>query len=155
MTKENTKKVDFNETPDAKTYKVAVYGSLRKGLHNWKALEMEDEKYHGEFDSLPLYSLYAVTSSYPGIKLNGTTSVKMEVYEVGEDKLDDLNSLEGYYGPDAATNHYNRTSIDTPFGDAYLYVYNYNTKAGDLIESGDWKDHYETKQQIRRLTNQE
>lgn len=131
------------------TFKVAVYGSLRKGLHNYHALDMDDEEFLGEFDTPPVYSMYAVTGSYPGLKENGSTSIKMEVYEVSGDKLQSLNGLEGYYGPDAKTNFYNRTTIDTPWGDAYLYIYNSSIGNAPLVESGDWKEYF----QIRKMVN--
>jgi gamma-glutamylcyclotransferase (GGCT)/AIG2-like uncharacterized protein YtfP len=151
MTKLKTTDIDFSKGPEAEDFAlVAVYGSLRKGLHNYKALDMEEEEFLGEFDTPPVYSLYAVCPSFPGLKEEGTTSIKMEVYQVGLEKLDDLNGLEGYYGPDAATNMYNRTTISTPWGEAYTYIYNSAVKESNLIENGDWKDYYTMNQLVNK-----
>jgi gamma-glutamylcyclotransferase (GGCT)/AIG2-like uncharacterized protein YtfP len=135
--------IDFSEGPEADNHAlVAVYGSLREGLHNHSALEMADEEQLGMFETPPVYDMYAVSESFPGLKEDGSTSIKMEVYQVTEEKLKDLNSLEGYYGDDAATNLYNRIKIDTPWGKAYTYIYNYSVGKSPLVESGDWTEYY-------------
>ena len=150
MTKVKYSDVDFTEGPDVDgTHKVAVYGSLRTGLHNYHALDMVQEEYLGEFDTPPIYSMYAVSASFPGLKEDGTTSIKMEVFEVSSEKLVELNGLEGYYGPDAATNFYNRKTIDTPWGPAYTYIYNSPIRNAPLVESGDWKEYYK----LNKLVN--
>lgn len=150
MTKLKTTNVDFSEGPETEDYAlVAVYGSLRKGLHNYNALDMDEEEFLGEFDTPPVYSMFAVSPSFPGLLEGGSTSIKMEVFQVSAEKLSDLNGLEGYYTPNAATNMYNRITIDTPWGQAYTYIYNCNVGKSQLVESGDWKEYYN----MRKLVN--
>ena len=153
MTKQKVKyyDADFDEAAGVdRTYKVAVYGSLRKGLHNHHALDMDDEEFLGLFETPPLYSMYAVSSSFPGLKENGSTSIKMEVYEVSSEKLIDLNGLEGYNGPESLTNFYDRIEIDTPWGEAYTYIYNPSVSNSPLVESGDWKEYFEMRKMVNK-----
>ena len=63
------------------TKKIAVYGSLRKDLGNNPILF--GSNFLGEFQTEPIFSLYDL-GWYPGLKPNGNTSIKMEVYEVSE-----------------------------------------------------------------------
>lgn len=122
---------------------VAVYGSLLKGLHNHTAY-LKNAKYIGSFDSEPIYDLYEV-SSYPGLKKGGYTSVKMEVYEVTTLELNRIDQLEGFKPNDTRHNHYNRTMMETPYGNAYGYLYNYPITNLNQVVSGNWKDYIETK----------
>ena len=115
---------------------VAVYGSLRKGFGNHYLLK--DSKYLGEYDTEPIYDMYSI-SSFPGLVTGGNTSIKMEVYEVDRPTLVRLNQLEGYICDDHVNNHYNRISINTPYGEAYTYTYNYSIDTKVKVESGDWK----------------
>ena len=76
-----------------KKYLVAVYGSLRKTMSNHQYY-LSDSEYKGTFSTEPEYTLHSL-QWYPGLKLNGNTSVVMEVYEVDEKTLTNLNRLEG------------------------------------------------------------
>lgn len=115
---------------------VAVYGSLRKGLGNSRLLE--GSKYVGEFDTKPEYDLYSVGGAYPGMVKDGSTSIKMEVYEVNEYTANRLDILESYQPGNESENHYNKIRIETPFGEANTYIYNYPTQRLVKVESGDW-----------------
>lgn len=115
---------------------VAVYGSLRKGMHNHGYLQKD--MYIGEFQSDPIYDMYSVSGSYPALVPNGATSINMEVYSVSANTLKLLNALEGYEGAHNPDNHYNRTVINTPYGLAYLYLYNHGVSKMVQVESGDW-----------------
>ena len=118
-----------------KKYLVSVYGSLRKtmGNHNYYLLNSE---YKGTFTTEPEYTLHSL-SAYPGLKLNGNTSVVMEVYEVDEDTLKNLNRLEGYR-PGETSTFYDRIEIDTPWGKAFTYIYVNELSKDSIVESGDW-----------------
>ena len=120
---------------------VAVYGSLRKGFHNSHYLE--GCKCLGEFDTNPIYDLYAVCSSFPGLIEKGNTSIRMEVYSTSNKVREQIDRLEGYDADNKDKNHYNKIVIDTPFGKAFTYIYNHSTVRFPKIESGDWKLHKE------------
>lgn len=117
-------------------HKVAVYGSLRKGLGNHGFVE--DQELLGEFQTPPMYEMRSL-GGFPGIKNGGDTSVLMEVYEVDGSTLKSLDRLEGYREGETST-FYDREVIETPFGDAFTYTYvpNFNDNYNDIVDHGDW-----------------
>ena len=118
-----------------KKYLVSVYGSLRKTMGNHHYY-LSSSEYKGTFTTEPEYTLHSL-SFYPGLKLNGNTSVVMEVYEVDEDTLKNLNRLEGYRPNEKAT-FYDRIEINTPWGKAFTYIYVNELSKESIVESGDW-----------------
>lgn len=122
-------------------HKIAVYGSLRKGLYNYER-HLKTSKYLGEFDTLPEFSMFDL-GSYPGLKVGGSTSIKMDVFEVTEEVLSDINNLEGYSETNPEYNtFYDRITIDTPYGQAFTYIYIPDTESKEKVYSGDWVDHF-------------
>lgn len=118
---------------------VAVYGSLLKGLYNHNNYLGEAE-YLGEFDTLPLFTMYDF-GNFPGVIMEGNTSIRMEVYKVTNDELRDINRLEGYAEKSPKGGLYDRIKIKTPYGKAYMYVKNTVSKAIPVVADGDWKDY--------------
>ena len=118
-----------------KKFLIACYGSLRKGKGNDHLLSTS--KYLGTFQTKPEFSLYSL-GYYPGLKTNGNTSVTMEVYEVTEKIAKSIDSLEGYTPNDNNT-FYDKIPIETPYGEASVYIYVNNILKERLVESGDWK----------------
>ncbi len=115
---------------------IAVYGSLRAGLHNHTILG--DSKLLGEFDTPPIYDMYSC-GSFPGLVLHGATSIKMEVYQVTDYISKSIERLEGYVKGQESDNHYNKVMIDTPYGEAGTYIYNFSISRLPQVEGGDWK----------------
>ena len=118
-----------------KKYLVSCYGSLRRGMSNHQYY-LSDSEYKGTFSTEPEYTLHSL-QWYPGLKLNGNTSVVMEVYEVDEETLKNLNRLEGYY-PGEKSTFYDRIEINTPWGKAFTYIYVNELSKDSIVESGDW-----------------
>ena len=118
-----------------KKYLVSVYGSLRKKQSNYE-YHLSNSTYKGTFTTEPEYTMHSL-SYYPGLKLNGNTSIVMEVYEVDEDTLKNLNRLEGYY-PGEKSTFYDRIEINTPWGKAFTYIYVNKLSKESIVESGDW-----------------
>ena len=118
-----------------KKYLVGVYGSLRKSMSNHQYY-LSNSEYKGTFTTEPEYTLHSL-SSFPGLKLNGNTSVVMEVYEVNESTLETLNRLEGYR-PNEKSTFYDRIEINTPWGKAFTYIYVNELSKDSIVESGDW-----------------
>lgn len=122
------------------TIKVAVYGSLRKGLHNND--KMGNSKLLGTFESNPIFDMYDL-GSYPGLKLQGNTPITFEVYEVSKEQLKVIDGLEGYN--EGSDNHfYNRLKTNTPYGEAYIYTYVPSVHGKRKVTQGDWVDYYES-----------
>lgn len=118
--------------------RVAVYGSLRKGLGNY-ARHLSSATHLGDFQTTPVFDMYSL-GGYPGLKLKGSTPIYMEVYEVDDKELDGINMLEGYDPNSDHNDFYNRVVISTPYGEAYTYIYQGDIKNNIKVESGDWKD---------------
>lgn len=118
-----------------KKYLVAVYGSLRRGMGNHQYY-LSSSEYKGTFSTEPEYTLHSL-SYYPGLKLDGNTSIVMEVYEVDEETLKNLNRLEGYR-PGETSTFYDRIEINTPWGRAFTYIYVNKLSKESIVESGDW-----------------
>ena len=118
-----------------KKFLVSCYGSLRRGMGNHQYY-LSDSEYKGTFSTEPEYTLHSL-QWYPGLKLNGNTSVVMEAYEVDEETLKNLNRLEGYRPGEKAT-FYDRIEINTPWGKAFTYIYVNELSKDSIVESGDW-----------------
>lgn len=130
-------------------HKVAVYGSLRKGLGNHVLLR-DSQLISTETVSLP-YRMLSM-GGFPGlVPSDNIHDIVVEVYEVTDDTLQDLNSLEGYYGKNNQHNFYNRVKIETNVGEAFIYILNrgHESSMKDRIwvDSGDWKA-FKTKPQV-------
>ena len=114
---------------------VSCYGSLRRGMSNHQYY-LSSSEYKGTFSTEPEYTLHSL-SYYPGLKLDGNTSIVMEVYEVDEETLKNLNRLEGYH-PGETSTFYDRIEINTPWGKAFTYIYVNELSKESIVESGDW-----------------
>ena len=79
---------------------------------------------------------------FPGVIENGKTPIVIEVYSVDENTLANLNRLEGYQ-EGRKDNFYDRISIDTSHGEAYMYVLSEDyLDRHELVESGDWSKYH-------------
>jgi gamma-glutamylcyclotransferase (GGCT)/AIG2-like uncharacterized protein YtfP len=114
---------------------ISVYGSLRKNMGNDHLLSTSN--YLGDFQTKPEFSLYSL-GYYPGLKTGGNTSVTMEVYEVDEKTAERVDRLEGYT-PGGNNTFYDKIPIETPYGEASVYIYVNDIPQERLVESGDWK----------------
>jgi gamma-glutamylcyclotransferase (GGCT)/AIG2-like uncharacterized protein YtfP len=107
---------------------VFVYGTLRKGEHNHHYLSTA--QFLGLHESDAEYTLYDL-GPYPGVS-EGYRSVQGEVYMIDDDTLAELDKLED------VPVEYRRESISTPFGEAWIYIYQDTEHLTDEISSGDW-----------------
>jgi gamma-glutamylcyclotransferase (GGCT)/AIG2-like uncharacterized protein YtfP len=123
---------------------IAVYGSLRKDLTNYNAY-LKNSKYVGTYETKPIYTLKSL-GYFPGLEKNGTTSIVMEVYRVDEETMSSIDRLEGYQA-NGGSNHYEKETIKTPFGDASIYFYAKpeRIKEAPVVLSGDWKEYLKNK----------
>lgn len=119
---------------------VAVYGSLRKELHNHRVLLNENTEFLGEFKTPPIYSMYSI-GYFPGLKEDGDTSIVMEVYKVDSVIAKSIDRLEGYSENEIPT-FYDKKEIETPFGKASVYIYIPEASHLKKVESGDWKQFF-------------
>lgn len=115
---------------------VAVYGSLRQGLHNHPVLG--DSEYVGtsQVQGFDMYSYGSYPYVSPSDGSDGTITV--EVYRVvDEQDARSLDGLEGY------PSFYDRKQVPTEFGDAWVYFIDYeNNERFVQVTSGDWYEYY-------------
>jgi len=114
---------------------IAVYGTLRKGCGNHEHF-LKDAEFMGAFKSEPIYNMYSL-GGFPGLKENGDTSIVLEVYSVTEYEAKKVDGLEGYHEGRTPT-FYDKKYIDTPWGNAGLYIFVGDIPESRKIESGDW-----------------
>ena len=118
---------------------VAVYGTLRKESGNHRILSSSPTaQFVGMHVTEPKYTMYSL-GGFPGVKENGETAIITEIYSV-EDEFTKrrLDALEGYTPGNEDNNFYNKVKINTEFGEAEMYIYNYTVNEDRIISSGDW-----------------
>ena len=112
--------------------KVAVYGSLRRGLHNHVLLK--DSKFVQEFEELLPFEMKSLGSFPALIPSKQVHRIVFELYEVDEDTMQSLDWLEGY------PSHYNRKKHN-----GYWFYFQEKTEGIqglETVSSGDWKEYY-------------
>lgn len=116
--------------------KVAVYGSLREGLHNHRVLGGSECLGTDKLKGFSMFSL----GSFPFITPEEEESpeIAVEVYEVNESVFASLDRLEGY------PSFYDRKEVDTIHGKCWIYFIEETDerRKDSKIESGDWKEFY-------------
>ena len=78
------------------------------------------------------YTLYSL-GHYPGV-VPGEGTVVGEVYRIDASTLSELDALRTKGG------EYKRQLIQTPYGSAWMYVYQRQVDGLTRIESGNWVD---------------
>ncbi|MFP2420458.1 gamma-glutamylcyclotransferase [Pseudescherichia vulneris] len=109
--------------------RIFVYGSLRRkqGNSHW----MTNAQWLGDH-SVDNYQLYSL-GHYPGA-VPGDGTVVGEVYRIDASTLAELDALRTKGG------EYARRLIQTPYGSAWMYVYQRPVDGFTRIESGNWID---------------
>lgn len=131
--------------------KVAVYGSLRSGLHNNSILGTEgvDSKYLGS-DRVSGYHLFAPGHDcFPyAVAMGGAQDLMtVEIYEVTDEVFKNLDCLEGY------PHHYSRSIEQTIHGNAWVYHLPHHKLPGSdwkRVRWGDWKSYLQNLKKYRR-----
>jgi gamma-glutamylcyclotransferase (GGCT)/AIG2-like uncharacterized protein YtfP len=114
---------------------VAVYGSLRKGLHNHGLLAQSPQLGTDTAQGFKMYSM----GGFPFITHEDATpedTITIEVYEVTPIEMRRLDRLEGY------PSFYNRELIDTKFGKAWIYFIDGDKDGYPPVVDGDWLKYY-------------
>jgi gamma-glutamylcyclotransferase (GGCT)/AIG2-like uncharacterized protein YtfP len=114
---------------------VAVYGSLRKGLHNHSLIDADYESQEKIQLPLTMVSLGGFPALVTGEGINNNITV--ETYWVDDITFRRLDQLEGY------PHFYNRKQVETSQGRAWIYYMDSPVKAfQDVVVDGDWADYY-------------
>jgi gamma-glutamylaminecyclotransferase len=121
--------------------RIFVYGSLRRGLHNYRLLSAAH--FDGEALTCPGFRLYDL-GSFPGMVAEGTDRVHGEVFGVDTATLETLDRLESH------PRFYRRTVIrldDDIEVESYLLTPQ-QVEGRPIVPGGDWRCHYH--ERIRR-----
>lgn len=115
------------------TRKIAVYGTLRNGFGNHRYLK--NSKFIGTGKTVESFTLSA--NGIPFVHKDPLHNVVVEVYEVNDNDLKNIDSLEGH------PNWYKREITNIQVGNQIIpaWLYFYPKKANEIIESGDYKDY--------------
>jgi len=112
--------------------RVAVYGSLRRGMGNDGLLSGSELLGTTGVEGFEMYSLGAFPACVP---TDGEEMVQVEVYEVDMGTLESLDMLEGY------PNFYDRQRVSTVFGEAFMYFMHQEPEGQPKVIGGDWVGH--------------
>lgn len=121
-----------------KKYLLFVYGSLKKGFGN-HSYYLKNANYVGTFETEPNYKMFSL-GYYPGVIEDGNTSIRGELYQISEEELEHIDSLEGYDRQNPDNSLYKRKVIETPHGNAYIYILNRSLGSNyKEISTGVWE----------------
>lgn len=110
---------------------IFVYGTLKAGfrLHDYLGA---NSAFIANYTTNPDYTMYNLYNSFPGVVEGGNTAITGEIYSVSRQNLVLLDKLEGYPA------HYIRKTLDTPYGPAWIYLYNKQKENLKKVSSGVW-----------------
>ncbi|MCC6075828.1 gamma-glutamylcyclotransferase [Pseudomonas sp. MAHUQ-58] len=75
---------------------------------------------------------------FPGAKLESSGGMLAEVYGVDESTLAILDHLEGFRSRNPEHSLFLCQPVETPLGEAWVYVYHHPVDAFESIRSGSW-----------------
>ncbi|WP_241645857.1 gamma-glutamylcyclotransferase family protein [Rosenbergiella metrosideri] len=112
--------------------RIIVYGSLRRkqGNSHW----MTNAQWLGDCQ-VEGYELYNL-GHYPGV-IPGVGTIEGEVYRIDATTLGELDALRTKGG------EYKRQLVSTPYGSAWMYIYQRSVASRPQIPSGDWLERSE------------
>lgn len=113
---------------------VAVYGTLKKNQANHHLLAGQVFVDTCTLTDITLYDL----GPFPAAKLQASQGITAEVYLIDAETLMRLDQLEGYDQEQPEQGLYNRVLVTTPYGEAWVYVYNDNVDDLPAITKGGW-----------------
>lgn len=125
---------------------VAVYGSLRSGMHNAAVNDRAGATLVGKGRTVDNYDLHQYSSCYfPSVSLAHSTSEKpvvVEVFETDQSGLEGpYDGLEGHRGNDNPHTFYKRTLVPVLLDSGEqveAWIYHIDETQPVRVESGDW-----------------
>lgn len=128
---------------------IFVYGSLRKGEYNHPYAKMDKLVFVGVEKTKPVYTLKDF-GSYPGLYVDGTTSVVGEIYRVDEGSAEQVEILSRIEGMEVGAGYERKVIllddagfVEPVFG--WVKKPQYDSLA-KVVEGGDWVVHNAAKE---------
>lgn len=112
-----------------KEFLIACYGTLKRGRSNNHILHRAE--FIGETKTEEKFDLYDF-GHFPALVENGEKNITVEIFKVDEITLAMVDALEGYNNINP---FYDRKTINTEFGDAYLYIIKDPKKYNSLVKT--------------------
>ena len=115
---------------------IAVYGTLREGQGNNRCLLGSPKLGTFRLKGFSMVSL----GGFPAIDYDEGGEITAEVYECNVQAEERCNMLEGYRPDQPVQSFYDRVAVDTPFGEAVIYIMRgiLGDSEDDKIPDGDW-----------------
>ncbi len=115
----------------------AVYGTLKSAYGNHRCLG--NAEFLGVFRTPPNYTLF--DGGFPIVERGGNVGIECELYQTDDEKA--IRSVFGLEGcdreQDSPGSWYTYDLLDTPFGQATMFVMNPGAGGrSNIIESGVW-----------------
>lgn len=117
---------------------IAIYDGFRKGGPYNNYFNMADSELLGEFFTEPIFEFHRLSDTECGAALNGTTSLRLEVYRVSDALIERLNKNYGYSGIKNDENIFDKISFNSPYGKLSIWIYKKFYASTDIIYEGDW-----------------
>lgn len=126
----------MNQSKEPNGVLFAVYGTLRQNHGNNRLLRNQYSEYLGTERTTPNYKMVSL-GGFPGVIENGNQQITIEVFRVTHPEVEaNLDALEGY------PHFYGRTTIETQWGTANMYVLDENRYGSrPIVVSGDWNEY--------------
>ncbi|HKK57377.1 gamma-glutamylcyclotransferase family protein [Marinobacter sp.] len=114
--------------------RVGVYGTLKKGQSNHDFLSSARFVGRCQLNQITLYD----TGPFPAAKLEPSDGIEVEFYDINSKTFARLDELEGYNSQAPRSGEYDRRQLETPFGPAWIYIYNDDVSWLPQIRRGGW-----------------
>ena len=154
------------EKSDKKKYKkeqkmvkkilIGLYDSFRKDGSLHSKFDATNSELIGSYSTEPIYSMYDLgINDDCVIKVDGHTSIKMEVWLVNEELLNRIERTYNYHPSVTGVSQlYSKEEVISPFGKINIYIYRDAYIVGTPLESGDWIDYQSYLKAIGGATKQ-
>jgi gamma-glutamylcyclotransferase (GGCT)/AIG2-like uncharacterized protein YtfP len=124
-----------------KKYLIGLCDDYRKNGCLNNVLTKENCKLIGTYSTEPIYNMYDVDgdSLYCAVETNGSTSIKIEIWEVNDIILGKIERNYNYYEEfEGYPQDYKKVDLISPFGKIEMYFTNVEQSEDNLIVNGDW-----------------
>ncbi|MEP1213454.1 MAG: gamma-glutamylcyclotransferase family protein [Marinobacter sp.] len=115
--------------------RVGVYGTLKKGHSNHHFMATARFVGRCRLKQITLYDI----GPFPGAKLRPSQGIDVEIYDVTNELFARLDQLEGHNPRAPRAGEYDRRQLETPFGLAWIYLYNRDVSGLPAIQRGGWR----------------
>lgn len=127
---------------------VAAYGSLRRGMGNFRVNERAGGEFVGTGKTNDNIDLFQYCSGFPSVSLQHSDagkSVVVDLFRTTQQGLEGAyDMLEGHHGNDNPHTFYKRTQIQVTLDsgeEVTAWIYHIDEQTGPLVEGGDWCVH--------------